>query len=472
MKKTGMKYRLICLFIVISLCVFPATAEQAEDLSVTSGSHSVDASKSVLGSQQLVDNVASAFLYETKTDTLMYAWNPDAKMFPSSLVKIMTAYIAVEKGNLADSVTVRRDVIDTVPIDAVSSELQEDEVLSLEDLLYCMMVDSANDAAAVIADYISGSQDAFVALMNQYAQDLGCNATQFMNVHGLHHAEQYTTARDMCRILRAALKNEYFVEIFSTVNHTVAATNKSEERAMTTGNFLMSKPDGMEIYFDERVTGGRTGVAEDGGRCLAACAQSNGLQLISIVMGSKSVYEKDGYSVRSYGGFKETSALLDVGFDGYKTAQILYDGQVLAHRPVVNGSNHVVLGVRESASTVLPENISFSDLSFKYTDLTAQISSPVEAGETLSHVQIWYGNLCVGQADLIAMNTVKPMEVQNPQVSDPGSADYLPVIITIIVIILGCLALVFATVYIRRKLHSAAAKKRSQRYRRYRRRSR
>lgn len=472
MRKTGALRYIISLVTILSLCFVPVDAEQAANLSIENGCHSMDAKISVLGSQQLVKNVETAVLYETETETLMYAWNPDVKMYPASLVKIMTALIAVENGDLSDKVTVKADVIKTVPIDAVSSELQADEVLTLEDLLYCMMVDSANDAAAVIADHISGSQDAFVAEMNRYAQEIGCTSTQFINVHGLHHQDQYTTARDMGKILAAALNNDSFTTIFSTVNHTVAATNKSGERTMTTGNYLMSKPDGMEIYFDSRVTGGRTGVSEDGGRCLAVCAKSNGLQFISIIMGSKSVYEEDGYNVRSYGGFKETSSLLDIGFSGYMPAQVLYENQILTQRPVVDGSNDVILGANSAAFTVLPEGVTSADLSFRYLDLNPQINAPVKAGEMLSHVQIWYGNVCVGQADLFAMNTVNTIYADQRPADTDNTADYLSIILVVVLILVAIAALILLGIFLVRRVRRASAKKRSRRYRRNRRRSR
>lgn len=472
MKITSTLRAILCLMLILSICVTPVTADPNTDLSVENGCHSMDAKISILGSQQLITNVETAILYETQTQTLLYAWNPDLKMHPASLVKIMTALIAVEGGNLSDQVTVKADVINTVPVDAVSSELQPDEVLTLEDLLYCMMIDSANDAAAVIADYLSGSQDAFVVEMNRYAQELGCTSTQFKNVHGLHHQEQYTTARDMGKILAAALENEDFEKVFSTVNHTVAATNKSEERTMTTGNYLMSKPDGMEIYFDSRVTGGRTGVSEDGSRCLAACAESNGLQLISIVMGSKSVYKEDGYTVRSYGGFKETSSLFDFGFDGYMAAQVLYENQILTQRPVVDGSNDVVLGAKASAFTVLPEGVTTAELSFKYSDLNAQINAPVEQGEMLSHVQIWYGSICVGQADLFAMNSVKTVSADQRPMDTGDNSDYSSIILIAVLILIATAAIVLFVRYLVRGAQRAAAIKRSRRYRRNRRRSR
>ncbi len=478
MKKTGVISLLLIFLILVGCLYLPVQGEEntdnsaTADLSVFSGTHSIDASLTVLGNHQITDNAKSVILYETNTDTLMYGYNQDEKVYPSSLVKILTALIAIENGDLSQLITVREDVLDTVPIDAVSAELLPDEVISLENLLYCMMVDSANDAAAVIADHVSGSQEAFVSEMNRYAAELGCTSTNFINVHGLHHEEQYTTVRDMCRILSTAVENETFYKIFSTVNYTVPATNLSAERVMTTGNFMMSKPDGMEIYFDDRVTGGRTGMTEDGGRCLAVCAESNGMQLISILMGAKSVYADDGYNTRIYGSFKETSAILDAGFNGYKIAQILFENQVLTQRPVINGVNQVFLGTKASASTILPENVSSADLSYRYEDLQPQFSPPITSGQLLSHVQVWFGNICVAQGDLFALNDVKSVDDTIYKTPIDVKTDYLTIGLHVLLIIIAAAFFVFVIVRIVRKIRSTAEKKRSRRYRRYRRRSR
>lgn len=483
MKKTSIISLILCFFILLGYFYLPVQGVEntdnstTVDLSVSSGTHSVDASVTVLGNQQITDNAKSVILYETNTETLMYGYNMDERVFPSSLVKILTALIAIEKGDLTQVVTVRKDVLNTVPIDAVSSELLPGEMMTLENLLYCMMVDSANDAAAVIADHISGSQEAFVEEMNRYAADLGCTATNFVNVHGLHHDEQYTTVRDLCRILASAIKNQTFYTIFSTVNYTVPPTNMTpEERVMTTGNFMMSKPDGMEIYFDDRVTGGRTGMTEDGGRCLAVCAESNGMQLISILMGAKSVYADDGYNTRIYGSFKETSAVLDAGFNGFKIAQILFENQVLTQRPVINGTNQVFLGTKASASTILPENVTSSDLSYRYEDIYQEVLPPISSGQILSHVQVWYGNICVAQCDLYALNDVRSADdkIFQPPVSE--EKDVLGVVIRVILIVLAVLAFVFAVLFLLRQIHKRARTnaeiKRSRRHRRNRRRSR
>lgn len=472
MKKAG------CFCLALLLLVFSAMPVRAQatdtgtDLSVMNGCNSLDAMLPVLGTGKLITNAEAVFLYEINTQTLMYSWNADATMYPSSLVKILTALIAIEKGNLGTVVTAKEDVLSTVPYDAVSAELQAGEQMSLENLLYCMMVDSANDAAAVIADHISGSQSAFVEIMNQYAQQIGCTGTNFVNVHGLHDDAQITTARDVAKILAKALENETFQKIFSTVYYTVPATNLSAERSLASGNFMMNSQDGMEIYHDARVTGGRTGVADNGGRCLAVTAESNGLSFISVMMGSKSVYEEDGYTVRSFGGFAETAQLLDFGFDGFQPFQVLYENQILRRYSVTGGSSDVSLGTKTSAFAVLPAGTKLEELTFTYTDTAAELTAAVEQNSHLSTVSVWYKNYCIAQADLYAMNAVpkasSPIPQQTPLESEGGHKTVITVAVILLIIVLGG----FIVLQISRRMRLSAARNRSRRHRRNRRRIR
>ena len=414
MKKYSAIFCLLCaVTLMLSVLSFPT---RAADIAATKGCHSPDAQFSLLSSTEpLVNNVRSAFIYELNSDTMIYALNPDAPEEPASLVKAMTALIAIENGDLQDAVTIKQSVLDTIPKGMVSAKLMADEVMTLEDLLYCLMVGSASDAAIVIADHISGDQDAFVQLMNNRAAEIGCTGTFFTNTHGLYHQQQVTTARDTAKILEVALENESFAKIFCSAYYTVPATNMSDERSLVTNNFLMSKDD-TRAYFDERVTGGRTGVTQDGTRCIASTAEVDGMRLICIVMGSASEYRADGKKVRSFGGFPETSAFLDICFDGYKSVQVIYDGQVLTQCPVMNGSNAVSLGVKTSVSTVLPKDFTAKQLSFQYTEQS--FTAPISAGEALSEVEIWYENLCVGQAQLYALNNVQPSGILQRDIQD------------------------------------------------------
>lgn len=485
------KSRLVCLFLAVMLVtqgmLFPVAATEPEttappqtmgpavdlpgmtgtDSSVTNGCHSLDAEKPLLGTSDRMEYSQSAILYEVQSDTLMYAWNPDARMSPASLVKIMTALLALEKGNLNDFVTVTPGAIQGIPEDAMSVELVAGEVMTLDQLMYCLLVASANDAAAVIAEHIAGSQAAFVEMMNQRAAELGCTGTNFVNPHGLSAADQYTTARDMAKILKEALNQEQFMTYFGTATYTLSATNKYSERNFTTTNYMMlnNKAD-----YDYRVTGGRTGANSSTDRVFAATAQRNGLMYMTVILGADSDYEEDDYSIKTNGSFYDTRQLLDMGFDGYTVTEVLHAGQAIAQYPVINGQNAVVAGVDQSCTTVLPQGIAAEDLTWRYASDNIQLNAPVKLGQQLTYIQVWYGSVCVGQSSLSALNKVSVVQTPDEQDKDPaGGLEFGLTILWVLLGIIGGIVVVnFLLKAIRRSVHQSRVKKR----RRNRRRSR
>lgn len=478
MKKASLFCRMIGLILVLSLFWVPVFASQpmetdtatAEQTGI-SGSFSVDAQQPLFGNMQLIENVKAAILYEASTKTLMYAWNPDTQLPPSSLVKIMTALIAVEQGELTDAVTVKQNVLDTVPYDAVSAELQADEIMTLGDLLYCMMTGSANDAAAVIADHIAGSQGAFVQLMNERARELGCANTNFVNVHGLHAESQLTTVRDVVKVLEAAVANEAFFAVFSAVNYSVPATNKSETRKLSTGNFLMNREE-MEIYYDSRVTGGRTGTAGDGTKYLAATAKVDSMELISVVMGAESKMQEDGNKVSIFGGFNETRTLLDAGFDGYKAVQVIFNGQALVQWQVENGESMVTAGPKTAVSTVLPSEVALTDLDFRYSAGRESLRAPIEIGDRICSVEVWCGSVCVAQTDLYAMNSVRESGHLSKEQKEQGTGSAVHIVLLVLCGLMVIGVVFLSTVRMLGRARVAAKKRRSRQHRVDRRRSR
>lgn len=469
----NISFFLVLMFLLSLLCA-PALAVEAgseiqTNTAIESGCHTLDAATSYFGPKTITENIKTALVYEMNSDTLMYALNADEKIYPSSLVKILTALIAVEKGNVETEIVVTQEVLDTVPEYAIIVDIVADEKMTLADLLHCMMVGSGNDAAAIIATHISGSQEAFVQEMNAYAKKMGCTATQFTNVHGLHDENQYSTTRDMAKILASAVQNEAFMTYFSAVHYTVPATNKSEQRDLSSGNFLMNK-DAVEIYFDERVKGGRTGIADDGLRCLASVASNDNMELICIITGSESNFTEEGYTL-TYGGFLETIALYDAAFNGYKVAQILYADQILEQCKISNGVNDVVLGSRTALYTVLPVDATINDIAYRYKNNTQQFEAPIESGQILTSVELWYGNLCVGQTDLVAMNSVQAVITQ--PVDESGALNRGTVVtIVVLSVIVGVAVLMFIWVKFSGKLKRFFAKKQKTVRRTTRRRSR
>lgn len=467
MKKSGV----ICLILVLLLCITQVSAtDNGQNAALTGGCVSLDSQVPVLGNQRIVDNADAMVLYETNTDTLMYAYNADEHIAPASLVKIMTALIAIENSEMTDVVTVREAVLATLPRDALVVDLMVDEVLTVKDLLYCMMVASGNDAAAILADHVMGSQEAFVAELNRYAAKLGCTNTYFTDVHGLDDENQYTTARDVAKMLSCAIRNEQFCELFGAVYYTVPATNKVEARWLSTQNYLLSDDD-VQIYYDGRVTGSRTAIS-GGKRNIASTAKVGDMNLICIVIGSESVYESDGYTVRVFGGFKETKKLLDLGFEGFNAVQILQKGQVLKKSSVSGGSCDVSYGTREDAFSVIPSNVDSGSLVYRYVDEVV-LSAPIEEGTRLSTLQVWCGNICIAQTELYALNGV-PAAVSI--IAENTAAKDRSGFLGVLLYILGAIAVIVLTAVVVllaiRAVRIAKVKKHSRRYRRSRRRSR
>ena len=461
MKKIAVLYRILALILAFSMVTVAVLAAEVESTDttvateavtsslsqdtadLTSGCFSLDASIAMHGTEEITDNAEAIFLYELNSRTLIYALNPDTPLDPSSFTKLMTALIAVEEGKLEDVVMVKQSVLDTVPWDAVLADLQDGEVMTLEDLLYCMLVGSANDAAAVIADCIAGSQEAFVARMNQRAVELGCSGTNLVNVHGIPEEGQRMTARDVAKVLAAATSNESFLQIFTTAEYSVPATNKSAARSLHTNNHLCSTAE-MEIYYDRRVKGGRTGVAGDGTRGVAVIAEEGDLRFISVVMGAKSVVEDGSSAVRTFGGFNETRILLDVGFNGYQSVQILFDGQALTSWNVAGGENVVVGGPKTVVASSLPANIKMENLDFRYNISDSQLKAPISAGDRLCNLEIWYGNMCIAETDIFAMNDVREvghLQLQESRESSFGSILLWTLVIVCILVVLAVIAL-------------------------------
>ena len=472
MKKLGLICLTLCLVTALMLSALPVSAEETgSNNTVLSGAHSLDGQVPLLGSDSLVTNVQSAIVYETKSQTLMYAFNADEQVSPASLVKILTALLVAERANLSDAVVIKEATLNTVADDAVSVDLLPDEVMTVEDLLYCMMVGSGNDAAAVLAEHISGSQSKFVEEMNQYAADLGCTQTNFTNSHGLHDDMQYTTARDMARILAKAMENEVFSKVFGTVYYKVPATNLSEERSLATGNFLMND-ESVQIYHDSRVTGGRTAVTSTGYHSIATSAEDNGMELVCIVTGSQSVYREDGYTVQIFGGYKETSMLLDAGFVGFEAKQVVYAGQSVAQYAVEGGTSDVVVGAIDPVYTVLPSDVGVNNLDYRLVKNSDTVKAPVEKGQVLSALEVWYGNICVAHIDLCAMNAVPVLSAQTDMIDNDSQRFPWKTVFAVVICVFVGIAVILIVIRSVNSMRRAAARKHSRKRRRSRRRSR
>ena len=243
---------------------------------------------------------------------VLYEHNADAKMLIASTTKILTALVAIEEGELSDTVTVSRAAAWT---EGSSMYLKEGEELTLETLLYGLLLCSGNDAAVAIAEHIAGSEAGFARLMNEKAEELGMTGSSFANPNGLDDELHYSTARDMARLACAAVENETLVRIASTKSVTIGG------RTMSNHNKLLNLVEGC--------IGLKTGYTQAAGRTLVSCAERAGQRLVAVTL-------QDGND------WADHEALLEYGFSAYPACRAAVPGQILDTAPVLGGAADTV----------------------------------------------------------------------------------------------------------------------------------
>lgn len=279
----------------------PASAEEAsstaDSAADTTGSISTN---NISGWPQASDiSSEAAVVMEDTTNTVLYSKNADEILFPGSTVKIMTCLLALENTQLTDEVTMTATGVSGVTDGGASISSQVDEVFTVEQCLYAIMVASANDIALQIAEHVGGSVDGFIQMMNDRAAALGCTNTIFTNPTGLPDDNQHTTAHDMALVMQAAIQNESFRTITAATSYTIPATNKSAARNLTS-KFTMTDTGSTGFY--EGCIGGKEGYTEASGSTLVCAAQRNGMTLISVVLkGASGQTATDAASILNYG---------------------------------------------------------------------------------------------------------------------------------------------------------------------------
>lgn len=352
-------------------------------------------------------NAKAALLIERNSGETLFEQNADTLIYPASMTKVMTALLVLENCRLTDTVTVSESALEDLGESSSTAGLLPGENLSVEELLYCIMISSANEACNVAAETIDGSIDAFVNRMNVRASELGCKGTHFANAHGLHDENHFTTARDLSLIVEEALKNNEFKTIVSTATHTVPATNLSGARKLTTTNQLLLASD-TNPYYDSRVTGVKTGFTTPAGRCLIATAEDGSLSLLSIVCGCEThVLEGGGLEFAS---FPETEKLLNYGFGGFTYQTVLPTLYPVAEIPVSrsSGANFVSLAPKEELSVLLPADYDESKLVLDVQLISENgVTAPVDAGDELGDITVRYAGRDLGTTKLVAIARVE-----------------------------------------------------------------
>lgn len=248
-------------------------------------------------------------LMEMQTGTVLYDKGADELRYPASITKLMTLLLAVENCSLDETVTFTETGIRDVTPDSGNIGMQLGETMSMKDCLYAMIIYSANEVSAQIAEYVGGTEQEFIDMMNDRAAEIGCTNTHFANASGLPDTNQYTTARDMALIFREGLKNKTFRKIIGTPTYTIEPTNmNSESRRLHTHHPLFAEESAL--YY-EGCLGGKSGMTNDAGYTLVTGVEQNGVTYIAVVMRGADMNQVS----------LDSRLLFDYGYQNFQTVE-------------------------------------------------------------------------------------------------------------------------------------------------------
>lgn len=235
---------------------------------------------------------------------ILYSKNADEKLYPASLTKVLTAILVVEKCGLQDNVTINQSAIDKVESGYLTANLKAGEVFTVEQLLNLLLISSYDDVANALAEHVAGSEEEFVKMMNEKAKEIGCTNSNFLNCHGEHDTNNYSTAHDMALIANYAVKFETIRNIAQVTEYSIPATTiyTENDRYFYTSNEMLQT--GSENYY-KYAKGLKTGFTTPAGNCLIAYAEKSGLKLVSVIM----------KSTTSNSRYEDTEAILEYAFD-------------------------------------------------------------------------------------------------------------------------------------------------------------
>lgn len=407
------------------------------------------------GRPVLSDNEC-AVLVDARTGEVLFEQNSEKQVYPASTTKIMTALLvleAIERGeiHLNSAYLITPDMLEGLATDGSSMLLKEGEAMTVQYLLEGLLVESGNDAAQALAIIVCGDVPTFVQRMNDKAAALGLSGTHFMNPHGLHDDEHYTTAADLCELTKAAMKNKTFRNIVAMSQAIIPATEKTGSRTFINTNGLLSTLKYPNYYY-KNATGVKTGHTSQAGFCLVSSAQEGALEVISVLMNSATEDDRH-YNSRN---------MLAYAIDNFKAVTPIKRDDMLTEVKVRfgTGSDHTTLSVSKDITVTVPEDTEEEDLEIRYV-LPDYIAAPVETGDKVGTVEVVLDNKVVGTGDLLADMTVKRHPLGFLMQFFAFIWSFWIVRILIIAIVLGLIIFViYMTVNIRRNLKLAKRSRR------------
>lgn len=393
------KAKIFFITIILFQLIFITTSFGANEI------NSTEAQASSSTSSISIDSPA-CILMESSTGKILYEKNANEVRYPASTTKIMTAILVLENCDLTDVATVSRNAVYSIPADYVTSNIKEGEELTIEQLLNVLLIPSANDAAIVLAEHVSGSVSEFANLMNEKAKELGCKNTNFVNPNGVHNKNHVSTCYDLALITQYAMQNETFREIVKKTEYTLPATNKYQksDRTFTTTNDLLVKntSKSKSNYYYPDAIGVKTGYTGEAGNCLVSAAQRDGMEVIAVVLGAG--FTSQGLSEK----FLDSITLLDYAFDNYSIKTLQEEGSALQEVNVSGATKeteNLTVLVKNNIQVLVSNEINTKSL--QPNIVLGELVSPISAGDTVGTISYTVGGVTYS-SELIAQDDVLP----------------------------------------------------------------
>ncbi len=391
------KYRFFSalMAVVLSLALLPAPAAALDDPDI---------------------QAQHVILLDGNYDEVLYDKAGEEKAYPASITKVMTALLvmeAIDAGQMtADTmITASETSQQGLSIYGSTQNIKPGETMSVKDLLYCLLVPSANEAANILAEAVDGSVEEFVAHMNRKAGELGCQGTHFANPHGLHNDDHYTTALDLAHIVKAAMEYDLFRQIVYTSVYETAATNMSAPRTFYNTNGLITQWRFRGYLYDKAI-GVKTGSTDEAGYCLASAAVDGDDYLIAVVLGAQMLTDEKG-NITDRQQFSESKRLLKWGFANFQRTTITRGDAPVASVKVTLSREREDVMVRPvgSIERTLPRDLDQEQIESRITLFGQSVEAPVTAGQVLGTMTLTYDGQVLGTLDLVADTDVSRSEL-------------------------------------------------------------
>ncbi len=355
-----------------------------------------------------VVDATAALLVSPESDMVLYEKNADEKRYPASTTKIMTALLTLENvSDLNAVVTAEDSDFEHVTADSSNAGIKVGEQVTVKDLLYALMLPSANEAAYMLARHVGGSWEQFVDMMNERASELGCTGTHFCNPCGLHEDDHYTTARDLYLIAKEAMKDATFRDIVSTVQHRMAKSNLHEERIILTTNQLIFSS--FQPWSYANCLGIKTGHTSQAGNCFVGYAEYGDAKLFSVVLGCSNSSKEYPTIAAS---FTDTKSLCQWGFENFTSKTLTRQGEEVTYTKVKlsTDTNQLILTAKSDLVALLPKDLDVKDLELR-ADIPEEVAAPVKAGDTIGSATYTYDGRDYGTVELVALNDISRSNV-------------------------------------------------------------